>query len=176
MTTIGEASQRESVGQAELADPVTGLAGILVDREGGKRRAHPACALAVALLDETGSAAGNFGPHLDVGGQGGALVPAPQMGQHGAIMRPVFTEFAAAGSRDRAAGEQLVRCGGVVHVGVIHRADDRQAIELAGEQREMLGNRDAWNTRCESAGTHRGLPRERRASCPRFLAGLGRPT
>ena len=38
----GEASEREIFGEAEFADPVIGLAGIVVDGEGGKRRSHPA--------------------------------------------------------------------------------------------------------------------------------------
>ena len=135
---IVEPSEGQTVGQAEFADPVIGLAGILVDREGGKGRSHPARALAVALLDESGSTVGNLGPHLDVGGQGGALLPAPEMGQHGPVVGPVFTEFTAAGPRDRPAGQQLVRGGRVVHVGVMHRADDRQAIEPAGRGAENV--------------------------------------
>ena len=103
-------------------------------------------------------------------------LPTPEMGQHGAIVGPIFTEFTAAGPRDRPAGEQFVRGGRVVDVGVMHRADDRQAMELAGEQRKMLGDRRCLEHRSLSAETRRGPLRGRRASCPMSLAGQGRPT
>ena len=80
---------------------------------GFERRAEPAGALAVALLDEPRRAVGNLGPHLDERRQRRPLATPVQLRQHGAEVRPVVGSAVRrpAGTAGRSAGSASRSCG-----------------------------------------------------------------
>jgi len=156
---VVEPSGRNFGGQIEVADAVSGLGRVGVDRQRIARLSEPAAELTAAFFDEPRHVAWQLGAHRNERWE--RIAPASQFRQHGSQVRPIGV-FRPRGKR-RHAGQQEVRCHRVVNVVVSHRPDDGQFVGPLRQQRKMLADADVRHFRGDRLESTRGLRQARRA-------------